>query len=669
MDKTPLCFGGLARSLWRPCLLLMLLGVPESWASASDQDEDELDRYLSMDLEELMELEVVAATHQPSTLAEVPATVRVITAQQIRENGWLTLEEAISGLPGIQFRNLLGLNSYVFMRGIPNQNNLVLVLVDGVPVNELNSGGFYGGGQYNLANVERIEVVYGPASARYGTNALSGVIDIVTRQPEEDSGLEFMAGAGSFATAHASIGHRHFDQGRQLGVAASAMAKTSEKAWLGGEAGDFNWSDDMENFEDDYALDGRLRWRELLLAATWQNRQSSASTYFPSEGTEYHDHGSRWNIRFLNLWAEHGWDAGEVAHLESRVWYRDTTVLADSVQKVTDAGQIGYHRPNRSLGADSTLTGQVIETLHVAGGLLFESERLAEGYANTSSDSPEQRPPRPGDPEMTHSELVSAFAEADYHPLESMRLTAGARFDHSSVYEQRLNPRAGLVFTPGPSTFKLLYAEAFRAPRPWDYSDGLGNDALEPEKMRTLEASAGTLVAGVLQADLAAYRNHMSGVLTKVDEGESWRWVNLGEVTVMGLEPTASLRWRWLGLWGNYTLQHATDNGGEYLDEIAMHSAHGGLRLAFTDRLVLNVQGDWLGARSNPHEIPSAGDDRIDPALLLGGSLSFLELDGVDLQLIVRNALDTEYYHPSNRDVTRYRQPQRSVLVQAAWRP
>ncbi len=645
---------------------LLLVAAPTAWAMEGSHP---FDHYLSMDLEELMEIEVAAATHQPLTVHQVPATVRVITAQQIRENGWLTLEDALSGLPGLQFRDLLGLNSYVFLRGIPNQNNLVLVMVDGVPVNELNSGGFYGGGHYNLANVDRIEVVYGPASARYGTNAISGVIDIVTRQPEEDSGLELVAGGGGFATAHATISHRHYDEERQLGAAVSAMAKTSEKAWLGGEAGDGNWSDDMENFEDDYALDGRIRWRGFLLGATWQNRRSSTSTYFPSEGTEYHDQDSIWNIRFLNTWLEHRWDAGEAAQLQSRAWFRDTTVLPDSVQKVTDSGQIGYHRPNRAVGADATLSGDVSEGLHLAGGLLLEGESLAEGYANTTSDSPEARPPRPDDPEMTHSELVSAFAEAAYQPVDPLRITAGARFDHSTVYAQRLNPRAGLVFTPGSSAFKLLYAEAFRAPRPWDYSDGLGNDTLEPEKMRTLEASAGTLAGGVVQLDLAAYRNHMTGVLTKAFEGEDWRWINLGEVTVLGLEPSASLQYRWLGAWANYTLQHATDSEGEPLDEIAMHGAHGGLRLAFTDRLVLNLQGDWLGRRSNPQVIPSTGDDVIDPAFLLGGSLSWLDLRGVDLQLIVRNALDVEYFHPSNRDVSRYRQPQRTVLVQAAWRP
>ena len=76
---------------------------------------------------------------------------------------------------------MVSINSYVFQRGVPSQNNLIVLLVDGIQINELNSGGFYGGGQYNLSNVERIEVVYGPASALYGTNAISGIVNIITK--------------------------------------------------------------------------------------------------------------------------------------------------------------------------------------------------------------------------------------------------------------------------------------------------------------------------------------------------------------------------------------------------------------------------------------------------------------------------------------------------------
>ena len=108
-----------------------------------------LDKLLTYDLSDLMNVEVVSASKGPERINECPATVRVITAEEIKERGYQTLEEALSGLPGFQFRDISGYNSYAFLRGLPSQNNLILVLVDGVQINELNSGGFYGGAQYN----------------------------------------------------------------------------------------------------------------------------------------------------------------------------------------------------------------------------------------------------------------------------------------------------------------------------------------------------------------------------------------------------------------------------------------------------------------------------------------------------------------------------------------
>jgi outer membrane cobalamin receptor len=151
----------------------------------------ELKNFFEMSLEQLMNVEVVTASKKPQRLSEVPATVRIITAEQIKERGYFTLEEALSDLPGFQFRNIIGFNSYLFLRGIFSQNQSILVLVDGIQINELNSGGFYAGGQYNLSNVKKIEVVYGPASALYGTNAISGIINIITNNPRDIQGGHF----------------------------------------------------------------------------------------------------------------------------------------------------------------------------------------------------------------------------------------------------------------------------------------------------------------------------------------------------------------------------------------------------------------------------------------------------------------------------------------------
>ena len=83
-------------------------------------------------------------------ISEVADNVIVISQEQIRNRGYFTLEDALADLPGFQFRNIQGFNSYIFQRGVTNQNNYILLLVDDIQINELNSGGFYTGGQFNL---------------------------------------------------------------------------------------------------------------------------------------------------------------------------------------------------------------------------------------------------------------------------------------------------------------------------------------------------------------------------------------------------------------------------------------------------------------------------------------------------------------------------------------
>lgn len=224
--------------------------------------EKSLDELLSLDMTDLLNLKVLSAIKGPEAILKVPATVRVITADEIRENGYFTLEDALADLPGFQFRNILGFNSYVFLRGVPSQNNKILLLVDGIQINELNSGGFYAGGQFNLTDVDRIEVVYGPASALYGTNAVCGIINILTRDPKETQGGRAGVLAGNFHTRQADFRYGTYHKDADFGYRVSAMVKQSEKADLKGEAGDSNWTEAMENFENDVAFDSpsALSW-------------------------------------------------------------------------------------------------------------------------------------------------------------------------------------------------------------------------------------------------------------------------------------------------------------------------------------------------------------------------------------------------------------------------
>ncbi len=118
--------------------------LPPGFLMAQLPDSLRTEVIYSMSLDDLMNIEVTTASKVPQQMRETPATIRIITAEQIRQRGYQTLEQALADLPGMQFRNINGFNTYTFMRGLPSQNNLILLMVDGVQINELNSGGFYG---------------------------------------------------------------------------------------------------------------------------------------------------------------------------------------------------------------------------------------------------------------------------------------------------------------------------------------------------------------------------------------------------------------------------------------------------------------------------------------------------------------------------------------------
>ncbi len=111
-------------------------------------DTSEIEALFNMSLDDLMNVKIVSASKIQQQIKDAAATVHVVTAEQIKERGYFTLEESLSDLPGFQFRNIVGFNSYVFMRGAPSQNNLILLLVDGIQINELMYHTPEGGGLF-----------------------------------------------------------------------------------------------------------------------------------------------------------------------------------------------------------------------------------------------------------------------------------------------------------------------------------------------------------------------------------------------------------------------------------------------------------------------------------------------------------------------------------------
>jgi outer membrane receptor for ferrienterochelin and colicin len=152
----------------------------------------------------LSDMEVVTATRTKTKIKDAPAAVYVITSDQIRERGYRVLTDALKDVPGFDFQHTYGIYPYlIHQRGIVGENNRTLVYVDGIPDNNINEIAVLAGtNQFPLHNVERIEIVSGPASSLYGANAFNGIINIITKngvdRPGHKVGVTYGAWESNF---------------------------------------------------------------------------------------------------------------------------------------------------------------------------------------------------------------------------------------------------------------------------------------------------------------------------------------------------------------------------------------------------------------------------------------------------------------------------------------
>ena len=653
-------------------LLILITVTLFSPVFAQERDTLKTEDVLNMSLADLMNVKVVTASKTQQSIKDVAATVHIITAEQIRDRAYFTIEEALSDLPGFQFRNILGFNSYMFMRGTPSQNNLILLMVDGVQINELNSGGFYAGGQFILSDVEQIEVVYGPASALYGTNAVSGIINIITKKPIGKAGHISLLG-GNFKTGMFDFNLKNYHASKDIGYSFSGQYKTTEKADLAGIRGDNNWTNDMENFENDLSFSGRLKVKSFDAGIDYQEKRSSMTTNFKSVDDIYLDKNTLWDILFLNAFAKYTNNLHEKWSLNSTAYYRNSTVkpnTVDAIIKATDTTsgeQIGYYRPNQLFGIENQFNYKPSDRVLILAGVIGEAEMVSNGYSITNSSSQDEAPPTPTKPPIINNYLLSYYAQLNYTIFKQLSIIGGVRHDFSNYYGQVFVPRIGMVFNQNKFTTKALYNRAFRSPKPWDYNYGTGNSNLKPEKMKSVELCLSYQLRKDMNFGGSLYFNTINDKLTKETSSTIDRWINKDILNTTGFELYGNYVTGNFDFFANYTYNDSRDQDEVFIPEISINTANAGFTYSYRQKFKINLRANYLGDRKNPYIIPATGNDRIEDALIFNGCISYLGLKNFNLQFKMNNILNQEYYHPSNRFSGRYRQPERNFSFIATY--
>ncbi len=174
-------------------VLLVGLGTLLSLGAVAQEETD----LFELSLEELMNVEIVSASKKEESTFEAPVSSSVITRDEIIRSGVTTIPEALRLSPGLIVREVTNGNYDVFVRGFDNLsrfgpstghgNLYTLVMIDNRPVFKYSEGGIYWESlPIDLVDIERIEVVRGPSAPLFGPNAVTGVINIITRRPQQE---------------------------------------------------------------------------------------------------------------------------------------------------------------------------------------------------------------------------------------------------------------------------------------------------------------------------------------------------------------------------------------------------------------------------------------------------------------------------------------------------
>ena len=235
--------------------------------------------------------QVTSVSKSAESLREAPATVVVVTGDEIERRGYLDLEQLLHDLPGFDVNRTNGdIYAHVYQRGYYDEfNSRLLMLVDGVEQNDLTQGTQYLSRQYPLTNIDRVEVVYGPASTMYGANAYTGVINVITKDAAALLGDKRFALLGH-ATA-GGYGNRSVDVTAAGGTSGGTVTWSLAGSFQNGKERDLSgfdtWDYTYRNF--DYAAIGIPQSRVDLA------RQTDAA-FIALNNLGFDDRSKNWGI-------------------------------------------------------------------------------------------------------------------------------------------------------------------------------------------------------------------------------------------------------------------------------------------------------------------------------------------------------------------------------------
>ena len=196
-----------SKPVWAFCVGILFGTLGFAWLTDAVQGEELATDFAEWDLEELLSTKMTLVTRKAETIANAPAAISVLTWEDIRRSGLTTIADVLRMIPGVHTGHINAHTWTVSARGFGGRfANKLLVLVDGRSVyTPFFSGVYWEVQDVSLEEVERIEVIRGPGASLWGTNAMNGVINIVTQKARDSQGTRLTVGGGSEERGFSSL--------------------------------------------------------------------------------------------------------------------------------------------------------------------------------------------------------------------------------------------------------------------------------------------------------------------------------------------------------------------------------------------------------------------------------------------------------------------------------
>jgi vitamin B12 transporter len=502
------------------------------------------------------EVIVVTANREAQPLSRVGQSITVIDQKQIITAQKNVVSDFLRDVPGVTIARNGGVGGVttVFIRGA--ESDQTAALIDGVKINDPSApGGGFDFGNLLTGNIERIEVLRGASSVLWGSQAIGGVINLITENPTEDLRVNARAEGGSFGSAQvvgnvsakvgpvsASIGGGYF---RTDGISAFSAAR-------GGTERD-GYRNYGANAKFVIALSEAI---SIDLRGYYSNARSGIDGFAPPTFA----FGDTQEVSRTRQMV--GYGGINAAFFGGRFRNRIGFALTDSRARFTDASTAIPFETFAGSGRNARLEYQGVFDIAKGWQANFGAEREISRYSTSSYGFP-------GDP--GRARITSFYGQLVATPLMGLTLTGGIRHDQHNRFGGATTLAASGVYSPneGATTFRASYSEGFKAPTLYQLQSEYGNQLLRPERSKGYDAGITQALLGrTVEASATWFHRDSKDLInfiscplprTGICTGRPFgTYDNVARATAQGVELSLVLRpVDALTLRTNYSLIHA----------------------------------------------------------------------------------------------------------------